>query len=178
MNIYSKPLIPGLFIVLAVLFSSGYAAAHDGGGSPFTGKVNCGAYFTTNLNYRFRINLLNRNEYGDIRIERIRVYFKDGSLAYDSNVLGYLPPGAHGILSPTNNVLKPHQSEKYRSEQVFGYNPGQIEPTQQGNIQIVINWSSNANENPLSVGASLNIYDPVLSIFPIARSAGKCVAIQ
>lgn len=122
--------------------------------------------------------LRNLNEHADIKIDRVRVYFKDGTLAFDSDVLGHLPAGQNNIINPSNNVLKPHQVEQYNSEQVFGYAEDQIPPLQQGHVEIDIDWSSAANENPLLVSNIRNVYDLNLSNMPIARNAGKCEAVQ
>lgn len=172
-----------LSVIMCLLLVTGYAAARNGGNSPVSGTIVCGGFYNitpdpASPTHRFRLIFKNINEQANIKIERGRVYFKDGTLAVDTNDTGYLPTGLNGILGPDNDILGPHQTEMYYSEYMFGYMEGQIPPLQTGNVQVVIDWSSTSKAAPLKIGMIRHIYDSNLSSRPIARSSGECDVLQ
>jgi hypothetical protein len=172
-----------LSVMVCLLLIAGYAEARNGnsGNAPVTGTIVCGGFYNVSPDpysptQRFRLVLKNINEQADIKIVRGRIYFKDGSLAVDSNVTGELPPGLNGILGPENDTLEPHQTELYYSEYMFGWDGG-IPPLQTGSVQIVIDWESTGNAAPLKASLVRHIYRPYESK-PTARSSGKCDVLQ
>ena len=172
-------------VMVCLLLVVGYAEARNGNGgnAPVSGTIVCGGFYNITPDpmaptHRFRLIFKNINEHADIKIERGRIYFKDGTLAADTDVSGYLPTGLNGILGGDKDILGPHQTEMYYSEYLFGYMEGQIPPLQTGNVQVVIDWSSSGNVAPLKIGVVRHIYDSNLSIRPIARSSGECNELQ
>lgn len=175
-----------LSVMVCLLLLAGYAEARNGNGgnAPVSGTIVCSGFYTYDEygspTHRFRLIFKNINEQADIKIDRGRVYYRDGTLAADTNATGVniLPPGLNGILGPENDILGPHQTEMYFSEYMFGDMEGQIPPLLERNVQIVIDWSSSGNVAPLEIGVVRHIYDPLVSNRPIARSSGKCDVLQ
>ena len=174
-----------LSVMMCLLLITGYAEARNGnnGNAPASGTIVCGGFYNITPDpmaptHRFRLIFKNINEQANIKIERGRIYFKDGTLAADTDVSGYLPTGLNGILGGDKDILGPHQTEMYYSEYLFGYMEGQIPPLLTGNVQVVIQWSSSGNVAPLEIGVVRHIYDTTLSNKPIARSSGKCDVLQ
>ena len=179
MKTIRNQLVISISLILTVLLLPVNAAPNNGGVPAFSHTLVYGSFYTIDLRHRFRVVLRNYNESADIKIDRARIYFKDGRLAFDSDVLGYLPAGNNDIINPENNVLQPHQTEQYNSERLFGYLPDQIPPVQQGHVQIVIDSSVTApNADPLSLVTVRHLYDQNLSFMPISRSGGKCKILE
>jgi len=167
-----------LAAITCFLLLPGYVSAHGGGGSPFSGTIVCGGYYTLDNSQRYRIVMMNINEKADIKITRIRVYFKDGALGGDTDILGYIPAGRNNILGPTNDILGPHQTERYLSEDVYGTEPDQVPPLQQGNVQTVIEWSSNSLAKPPVVSLVRHIHNLSITGTPLARSSSTCESLR
>jgi hypothetical protein len=120
--------------------------------------------------------LKNINEVADIKIERIRLYYKDGTLAFDTNDYGgMIPPGRYFILHWENNILGPHQTELYRSEDIFSP-AGEIPTDQIENVQSVVDWTSTSKATPLKVVLVRHIYNQSGTL--LARSSSKCDDLQ
>ena len=173
-----------LSVVICLLLVTGFAQARNGGNAPASGTVVCGTFYNISptpmtATHRFRLIFKNINEQANIKLERGRIYFYDGTLAADTDISGYLPTGLNGIIGGDKDILGPHQTEMYYSEYLFGYMDGQIPPLKTGNVQVVIEWSSNSKAAaPLEIGVVRHIYEPNLSNKPIARSSGQCHHLQ
>lgn len=175
-----------LSVAVCLLLIAGYAEARNGGNAPVSGTVVCGGYYNISPDMysptqRFRVILRNINEQAAIKIERIRLYYRDGVIAFDTNdYIGMFPDGRYGILGwdgeKYNNILGPHQTEAYWSENDIFIPGGYINPDPTENIQIVINWSSTSKATPLKVGLVRHIYNQ--SGVLLARSSGKCDDLQ
>lgn len=177
-----------LSVMVCLLLIAGYAEARNGNGgnAPVSGTIVCGGYYNITPDYlnptqRFRVIMRNINEQADIKIERVRLYYRNGEIAFDTNDYpGMFPDGRYGILGwdgeKYNNILGPHQTEAYWSENDIFIEGGYINPDPTENVQIVINWSSTSKATPLKVGLVRHIYNQSGTL--LARSSGKCDDLQ
>ena len=173
-----------LGLTSAMLVNTGTVLADDhisvpGLSTAKSGTVACGGFYRVRGDQRVRWVFRNVNEEGDFKVDRIRIYDKTGELKYDTNDDPNIPTGgmlsdANGILGPDNNTVTPHQTVRYRSEDLPVFS-GLNGP---GNVQVVFEWSADKRLVPPKFTLVRMIYDRFLPDVVVARSASTCTTVK
>lgn len=175
-----------LTVVSLMLFVSGNVLASGWGTwvpgltKAKSGTIVCGGFYKQDLSQRARWVLRNVNEESDINIERVRLYNKYGDIKLDSLLVdpndpsAGIPPGKNGILGPYQSILAPHQTERYNSENLPPITPNISGP---GNVQVIVDWSSEKRVIPPEIVLVRHVYDSSGSYLR-ARSSSACNRIK
>lgn len=138
----------GGLLVGAVFGGAGIANAE--GATGFGGTVACGGNYLNRMGgteAHFSVYVMrNRNASGDIKVDRIRFYKADGSLAYDSNLSGF-PTATNFILSAGDQVLDPMQTAQYS---LSDWLAGTLSKAERPGTTL-IDWSSSSRVAPPAV---------------------------